>query len=117
MRSLVAAFALFMSAISYALGEAWLPLVVDPHIVWNYGSVAIIAFAVGTAFWLFNRDLDKEEDRLNQLATGRMQGAENVKDEEHNQSRAASTEIREKNSRMSDRDCMDLNQGGKCDGP
>jgi len=82
MRSLVASFALFMSAISYALSEAWLPLVVDPHIVWNYGSVAIIAFVVGTAFWFFNRGLDKEEDRLNQLATGTMHANLPTKDVE-----------------------------------
>ena len=72
MRSLVAAFALFMSAIASALGEAWLPLLENPHITWNYASVAIISFVFGTAFYLFNRGLDRNEDKLNQLATGHM---------------------------------------------
>ena len=72
MRSFVAAFALFMNAISSALAEAFLPLLVDPLIVWNYGAVGIIAFVVGCAFYAFNRSLDLEDDKLNQLPAGRM---------------------------------------------
>ncbi len=72
MRSLVAAFALFMNALSSALSEAFLPALVDPHVTWNYGAVAIIAFVVGIAFYWFNLDLDREDDKLNQLATGHM---------------------------------------------
>ena len=75
MRSLVASFALFMNAISSALQEAFLPLLVDPHITWNYGSVAILAFVVGCAFYIFNLKLDKQEDKLNQLTTGNMRGS------------------------------------------
>lgn len=35
--------------------------------MWNYGSVAIIAFFGGIGFWLCFRKLDKEEERLNLL--------------------------------------------------
>jgi len=72
MRSLVAAFALFMTAISSAIGEAFVPLSTDPLLVWNYGAMAVVAAIAGVCFWFFYRDLDKEEDRLNMLATGHM---------------------------------------------
>lgn len=72
MRSLVAAFALFMSAISAAIGEAFNPLSADPLLVWNYGSMAVIAFIGGIGFWFSYRKLDAEEDQLNMLPTGHM---------------------------------------------
>jgi len=72
MRSLVAAFALFMSAISAAIGEAFVPLSTDPLLVWNYGSMAVISAIAGTIFWFQYRKLDKAEDQLNALPTGHM---------------------------------------------
>lgn len=72
MRSLVAAFALFMSALSAAIGEAFVPLSTDPLLVWNYGSMAVISFAAGCIFWLQYRSLDKQEDELNMLSTGHV---------------------------------------------
>lgn len=72
MRSLVAAFALFMSAISAAIGEAFNPLSTDPLLVWNYGSMAVISFVGGVCFWLCYRKLDAQEDELNMLPTGHM---------------------------------------------
>ncbi|KAF2084217.1 MFS peptide transporter-like protein Ptr2 [Saccharata proteae CBS 121410] len=72
MRSLVAAFALFMSAISAAIGEAFNPLSADPLLVWNYGSMAVIAFVAGCLFWFYYRKLDAQEDELNMLPTGHM---------------------------------------------
>ncbi|KAH9833080.1 POT family-domain-containing protein [Rhodofomes roseus] len=72
MRSLVAAFALFMSAISAAIGEAFNPLSADPLLVWNYGSMAVIAFVGGVLFWLSYRTLDAQEDELNMLPTGHL---------------------------------------------
>ncbi|OMP84971.1 putative peptide transporter ptr2 [Diplodia seriata] len=72
MRSLVAAFALFMSAISAAIGEAFNPLSADPLLVWNYGSMAVISFVGGSLFWLSYRELDAQEDQLNMLPTGHM---------------------------------------------
>ncbi|KAH9930689.1 POT family-domain-containing protein [Fomitopsis serialis] len=80
MRSLVAAFALFMSAISAALGEAFNPLSADPLLVWNYGSMAVISFVGGSLFWLSYRKLDKQEDELNMLPTGHLVPKAQVED-------------------------------------
>lgn len=72
MRSLVAAFSLFMSAISSAICEAFNPLSTDPLLVWNYGIFAVIAAIGGTAFWFTFRKLDAQEDELNMLPTGHL---------------------------------------------
>ena len=72
MRSLVMSFNLFMSAISAALGEAFVTLSADPLLVWNYGTMAVLAFIGGTCFWFQYRALDKEEDHLNMLPTGHL---------------------------------------------
>jgi proton-dependent oligopeptide transporter, POT family len=72
MRSLVASFALFMTAISAAIGEAFNPLSADPLLVWNYGSMAVISGVAGVLFYLCYRQLDKDEDRLNMLPTGHV---------------------------------------------
>jgi POT family proton-dependent oligopeptide transporter len=80
MRSLVASFALFMSAISAAIGEAFVPLSADPLLVWNYGSMAVISFIAGVCFWFMYRNLDAEEDALNMLPTGHMRTAQQDRD-------------------------------------
>ncbi|KEF60533.1 POT family proton-dependent oligopeptide transporter [Exophiala aquamarina CBS 119918] len=72
MRSMVQAFALFMTALANAIGEALLSLSTDPLLVWNYASMAVIAFVAGCLFWITHRHLDAEEDELNQLPTGRV---------------------------------------------
>ncbi|CAK5282285.1 unnamed protein product [Mycena citricolor] len=73
MRSLVMSIFLFTSAISAAIGEAFVSLSTDPLLVWNYGSMGVIAAVAGILFWLHVRGLDKREDELNQLATGTLQ--------------------------------------------
>jgi len=60
MRSLVSGFYQFTSAISAALGQAFVALSEDPLLI--YGSVAIIAFVAGCLFWITFRKLDKEEE-------------------------------------------------------
>jgi proton-dependent oligopeptide transporter, POT family len=70
MRSLVMSLYLFTSAVSAALGQAFLPLADDPYLVWNYASVAIIAFVMGLAFWFSHRNLDAQDDALNNLPGG-----------------------------------------------
>ncbi|RPD65541.1 oligopeptide transporter [Lentinus tigrinus ALCF2SS1-7] len=70
MRSVVMSVFLFMSAISAAIGEAFVPLVADPLLEWNYGVMAVLAFVAGTIFWIQFRSLDKEEDELNALSEG-----------------------------------------------
>ncbi|KAF3925828.1 hypothetical protein ABW20_dc0102840 [Dactylellina cionopaga] len=72
MRSLVMSVFLFTNAISAAIGEAFVSLSEDPLLVWNYGSVAIIATVGGCLFWLQFKKLDAQEHELNQLPTGRL---------------------------------------------
>ncbi|KAL5526292.1 hypothetical protein ACEPAF_8015 [Sanghuangporus sanghuang] len=67
MRSLVMGIFLFTSAISSALGEAFVSLSADPLLVWNYGSMSVFAFVAGIGFWLSFRHLDAEEEALNAL--------------------------------------------------
>ena len=83
MRSTVQAIALFTSAVSAALGQALVGLSEDPLLVWNYGSVAVVALFGGIGFYMTFRKADKEEDVLNNLKAstyiGRAEGdAENV---------------------------------------
>ncbi|KAI9172612.1 putative peptide transporter ptr2 [Paramyrothecium foliicola] len=67
MKSLVMSVNLFMSAISAAIGQAFTPISSDPYLVWNYTTVACIAFVGGGAFWFLFRHLDSEEDKWNML--------------------------------------------------
>lgn len=67
MKSLVMSINLFMSAISAAIGQAFTPLSGDPLLVWNYGSVAVIAAIGGAGFWFCFRHLDSDEDKWNML--------------------------------------------------
>jgi len=72
MRSLVMSLFLFMTALSAAIGEAFVSLSTDPLLVWNYGTVAVLAGVTGIVFWLSVRKLDAEEDTLNNLAEGQF---------------------------------------------
>ena len=74
MRSLVTSVFLFMSAISYAIGEAFVSLSADPLLVWNYGVIAVLAAIGGVIFWASHRKLDKEEDALNFLPESSYKG-------------------------------------------
>ncbi|KAF2422731.1 PTR2-domain-containing protein [Tothia fuscella] len=94
MRSLVASFALFMSAIAAAIGEAFVPLSTDPLLVWNYASMAVISFCAGVGFWFMYRKLDAQEDELNLLPTGHMGTAKQAADVERKMSVAPVNEKR-----------------------
>lgn len=72
MRSLVMSVFLFMSALSSALGEAFVSLSADPLLVWNYGVMAVLAGVSGAVFWWSVRELDAREDELNDLAEGHL---------------------------------------------
>ncbi|KAF9261642.1 PTR2-domain-containing protein [Marasmius fiardii PR-910] len=72
MRSLVMSIFLFTSALGAALSQAFLPLVKDPLLIWNYAAAAIIATVAGIGFWISFRKLDLQEDELNSLVTGTM---------------------------------------------
>ncbi len=65
MKSTVQAIALFTSAVSAALGQALVALSDDPLLVWNYGSVAVVALIGGIGFYLTFRKADREEDAMN----------------------------------------------------
>ncbi|KAF8872958.1 peptide transporter PTR2A [Infundibulicybe gibba] len=75
MRSLVMAVFLFMSAISSALGEAFVSLSADPLLEWNYGVMAVLAAVAGVLFWFSVRHLDTKEDELNNLQEGNFGAA------------------------------------------
>jgi POT family proton-dependent oligopeptide transporter len=94
MRSLVQAFALFMSAISAAIGEAFVTLSADPLLVWNYGTMAVLAFVGGSIFWLQFRQLDADDDKLNMLPVGHVVATKDIEDVASVQ--AESVEIKEK---------------------
>ena len=81
MRSLVQAVALFMNAISAAIGQALVGLSADPLLVWNYGVVAILAFVGCAGFWLTNYKLDQEEDALNMLPQSGFKGRQTADEE------------------------------------
>ena len=51
-----------------------MPLAADPHITWLYGSIGIIAFVGGVAFWFTFQKLDAEEARLNVLPESTYEG-------------------------------------------
>lgn len=74
MKSLVMSVNLFMSAISSAIGQAWTPLSEDPLLIWNYGSIAVVAFVGGVAFWFCFRHLDADEDKWNSLQRTKFRG-------------------------------------------
>lgn len=88
MKSLVMSINLFMSAVSSAIGQAFVPLAADPNLIWNYTVVTGIAIVGGTAFWFCFKHLDSEEDKWNMLKkseyVGRNQpGLGKIADEEH----------------------------------
>jgi hypothetical protein len=65
----------FTSAISAALGEAFVSLSEDPLLVWLYTSVAIIAFCGGVVFYFFFvRPWDSQEEAMNMLKESAYKG-------------------------------------------
>ncbi|KAF7970982.1 hypothetical protein HWV62_22475 [Athelia sp. TMB] len=74
MRSLVMSVFLFMTAISAAIGEAFNTLSLDPLLIWNYGTMAVIAFIGGILFWFNVRKIDSQEDSLNNIQEGHLEG-------------------------------------------
>ncbi|KAJ9098571.1 hypothetical protein QFC20_005913 [Naganishia adeliensis] len=79
MRSIVQAIALLTNAVAAAIGEALVPLSGDPHLVWNYMLCAILAALGGIAFFITFRDLDREEETLNELPEGHVYLAPRIK--------------------------------------
>ena len=67
MRSIVMSLFLFQSAISVAIGEAFVSISADPLLVWNYGVMAVLSFIGGCLCYISFRKLDRDEMRLNYL--------------------------------------------------
>jgi len=80
MRSLIQAISLFTNAISSAIAEALNPLSKDPLLIWNYGVFAVVAFIGGGLFILQFRNLDREEEALNNLPQGHVEADEKIAD-------------------------------------
>ncbi|KAK4050551.1 hypothetical protein OIO90_005018 [Microbotryomycetes sp. JL221] len=72
MRSLVTAMFLATSAISSALGQAFLPISEDPLLIYNYAVMAGVSFVAGVLFYALFYKMDREEDKLNELQEGRV---------------------------------------------
>lgn len=79
MRSVVMSIFLFMSAISSALGEAFVALSADPLLVWNYGTMGVLSAVAGILFWFSVRKLDAKEDELNRLKEGHVGSTQDAK--------------------------------------
>lgn len=61
MESIVMSIFLFMTALSAALGEILTPAIIDPHLIWVWGGLAI-ALAVQTIiFWFRYRGMNNDE--------------------------------------------------------
>ena len=78
MRSIVTSLFLFTNAISSAIAQALVGLSADPLLPWLYTLIAILAFIGGIAFWFVHRNLDKEEDSLNDLPESSYKGRKSV---------------------------------------
>ena len=98
MRSTVQALALFMNALSSALAQALVALAEDPLLVWNYGLVAVLAAAGGVLFWIDNRKLDREEDKLNLLPSAQFHAKMKVPSDEESGNRVVEEVGSEKRS-------------------
>lgn len=72
MRSLVMSILTFTNAFAAAIAEAFVSLSADPLLVWNYGVMAVIAGVAGILFWFAVRNLDAEEDKLNNIQEGHI---------------------------------------------
>ncbi|KAK3195915.1 hypothetical protein K4F52_000782 [Lecanicillium sp. MT-2017a] len=95
MRSMVQAVALFMTSFAAALGQAFTPLSEDPNLVMNYAIVAGLAILAGTCFYIQFRQLDKEEDELNELPEGNLKAKWSDSDGEEEAGPAPIPEIKE----------------------
>jgi len=67
MKSIVMAVFVFMASISSAIAEALIPLSRDPHLVWNYGTMAVLSGMGGIFFWFSFRRLDAENAKLDNI--------------------------------------------------
>ncbi|KAJ5040643.1 uncharacterized protein L3040_006292 [Drepanopeziza brunnea f. sp. 'multigermtubi'] len=67
MRSSVTAVSLFMNAVSSAVAQSLTVMSADPLLVWNYGTVSVLALVGAILFYLTNRRIEEREDKMNML--------------------------------------------------
>jgi POT family proton-dependent oligopeptide transporter len=87
-----------MNALSSALAQALVALAEDPLLVWNYGLVAVLAAVGGVLFWIDNRKLDREEDKLNLLPSAQFHAKMKVPSDEESGNRVVEEVGSEKRS-------------------
>lgn len=74
MKGMVMSIQLLQSAFSAALGQALVPLAIDPLLIWNYTTVAVLAFVGGLGFWFTWRTLDSKNDEFNMIQKTKFKG-------------------------------------------
>jgi proton-dependent oligopeptide transporter, POT family len=67
MKSFVQSMYLLTNAFGYAIGEAFIPLVGDPKIMWLFIGLCVGSFCVGLLFFGLFWKLDRLEDEMNSL--------------------------------------------------
>lgn len=67
MKSFVQALFLLTNAFGSALGEAFIPALFDPAILWMYVGLACGTFLVGFLIWFIFHDLNDKEEDMNYL--------------------------------------------------
>ncbi|TFK18177.1 peptide transporter PTR2B [Coprinopsis marcescibilis] len=74
MKSVVMAFSQFPIAVSAAINLALTPVNAEVHFLWLYTSFAVVAWVVGTIFFVTFRNLDRREAELNAIGKGDRAG-------------------------------------------
>ncbi|KAH7305238.1 general substrate transporter [Stachybotrys elegans] len=68
MRGLVSAINIFNTAIAYLVSLASSSVVVDPHLIWDFGGPTIVGGVVTVLFWFIFKHIDREEYVLSTMA-------------------------------------------------
>ena len=63
MKSIIMALFLFALGIGNALNFLLVPFVTDPKILWMYASISILAFAMGSIFFLIFRNQREKDEK------------------------------------------------------
>lgn len=66
MRGLVSALNLLSQGVVYIIGLACSSVIVDPHLIWDFGGPAIAGAILTVVFWFTFKHIDKEEYVLSQ---------------------------------------------------
>ncbi|CEH16071.1 H /oligopeptide symporter [Ceraceosorus bombacis] len=78
MKSIVMSLFLLTNAFGAAIQQALLPLTVDPLLVWQYVTCALLSAIAGVLTWFLFRGIDRETDRLANLPAGTAMNATNA---------------------------------------